>query len=147
MELTDNRALQVLLNDLYVDDILIGVDREVDAIGLISQLEALLREGGFEPHRWRSNCEGIVPELRATNQVGKSFVLSIDAGAIKTLGLNWHPESDMFQFSIEPIINSVATKHEVLSTISILFDPLGLVSPILTRAKLIMQETWSLDLG
>lgn len=61
------RASQVLLSDLYVDDILTGVDCEADAIELISQLDALLREGGFEPHKWRSNCEGVVPEQRAAD--------------------------------------------------------------------------------
>lgn len=43
--------------------------------------------------------------------------------------------------------DAVSTKREVLSTISKLFDPLGLVGPILVRAKLIMQETWTSDLG
>lgn len=53
----------------------------------------------------------------------------------------------MFQFSVDSMVNSVSTKREVLSTISRIFDPLGLIGPILTRAKLIMQKTWASDLG
>ncbi|XP_071562311.1 uncharacterized protein [Temnothorax nylanderi] len=140
-------ASRVLLEDSYVDDIITGADSEPEAIKLVSQLENLLREGGFETHKWRSNREGIVPELHAVDRVEESSVLEIDASAVKTLGLGWHPKSDMFQFSIEPITSSVKTKREVLSTISRLFDPLGLIGPILTRAKLIMQSTWLANLG
>lgn len=105
-----------------------------------------MRGGGFETHKWRSNCEKVLPELHAADRVGDSPV-TIDANSIKTLGLNWHPRSDMLQFSIEPMTSSVNTKREVLSTIFKLFDRLGMIGPILTRAKLIMQETWSPNLG
>lgn len=54
---------------------------------------------------------------------------------------------DLFQFSIDFMVDSVSTKREVLSTISRLFDPLGLIGPIIIRAKLIMQETWMSGLG
>ncbi|XP_011859105.1 PREDICTED: uncharacterized protein LOC105556617 [Vollenhovia emeryi] len=45
------------------------------------------------------------------------------------------------------MVDPVSTKREVLSTISRLFDPLGLVGPIVVRAKLIMQEAWISNLG
>lgn len=49
----------------------------------------------------------------------------------KTLGLNWQ---DILEFSITAITKDYKTKREVLSAISKLFDPLGLISPILIRA-------------
>lgn len=131
------RTAQVLLSELYVDYVL----TEADASELISQLKLLLREGGFETHKWRSNCKEILSELRAADRIEESSALGIDADVTRMLGLNWYPESDMFQFSIEPIMSSVSIKREVLSTISRLFDLLRLVGPILTRTKLIMQET------
>ena len=48
------QASRVLLNDLYVDDILTGAKSENDAIDLIRQLQDLLRSGGFETHNWQS---------------------------------------------------------------------------------------------
>lgn len=68
-------------------------------------------------------------------------MLTIDASSVKTLGLNWCPATDMFRFSVDSLTTSVRTKRGVLSTISRIFDPIGLIGPILTRAKLIMQET------
>jgi len=42
-------------------------------------------------------------------------------------------------------MQAVRTKRGILSEISKLFDPLGLIGPVITAAKLIMQETWRLE--
>jgi len=60
---------------------------------------------------------------------------------VRTLGLEWEPTSDTFQFRMQ-VTGHAKSKREILSAISKLFDPLGIVSPIIVRAKLIMQETW-----
>ncbi|XP_011860374.1 PREDICTED: uncharacterized protein LOC105557673 [Vollenhovia emeryi] len=134
-----SEASKVLLSDLYVDDIITRVENENQAIELISQLEALLNKGGFEPHKWRTNAKGL---LRDSDCGEKPSVLPIESSTVKTLGLNWCPRTDMFRFSVESMADSVSTKREVLSTVSRLFDPLGLIGPIIIRAKLIIQEAW-----
>ncbi|XP_039311989.1 uncharacterized protein LOC120359242 [Solenopsis invicta] len=139
-------ASRVLLNDLYVDDILTDVSCEFEATRLISQLKTLLNGSGFELHKWYSNCDEVMNELRPTDRVRESSSIAINVDAVKTLGLNWHYRRDIFQFTVQPISDSIKTKRQVLSTISQLFDPLGLISPILIRAKLIMQGTWSANL-
>ncbi|KMQ89568.1 hypothetical protein RF55_10788 [Lasius niger] len=126
---------------MYVDDIMTGADNVQDVIELQRQLTALLQTGGFEVHKWCSNCTGSLAHLPQEQREDIS-TLSIDANdTIKTLGLEWNPKTDMFQFSVKQA-ESVTTKRQILSTISIFFDPLGLVGPILTTAKLLMQETW-----
>jgi len=148
-----SRASRVLASDLYVDDILTGVDSKDNAITLIAQLKALLSSGGFEPHKWRSNCIEIISSAAAVEQQEEFTEVAINASNadcvnnIKTLGLNWHPLKDVFKFSIRIAKDSNVTKREVLSSIARLFDPLGLVSPNLIRAKLIMQGTWAENLN
>lgn len=51
--------------------------------------------------------------------------------------MSWNPSNDTF--SISPIHKASATKRTVLSTIAQLFDPLGLIGPIIVAAKIIMQ--------
>lgn len=137
-----SEASRILLNDLY--NIITGTDCKDRAMDIIFQLEALLLKGGFKPHKWRTNGETILRELRAIDRRGELSALAIESNTIKTLGLNWCPKADIFQFSTNFITHSVSTKCEVLSR---LFDPLGLIGPILLRTTLIMQETWLSKLG
>lgn len=72
--------------------------------------------------------------------------LSIDANdIIRTLGLEWNPTSDEFHFRAQ-MTTRVYTKREMLSTISKLFDPLGLIGPVLTTAKILMQGLWEIKI-
>ncbi|XP_054713685.1 uncharacterized protein LOC129223143 [Uloborus diversus] len=63
---------------------------------------------------------------------------------VKTLGMLWRRDTDNFTFDITYEIKDMFTKREVLSTIYMLFDPLGLVDPVVTKAKLILQSLWTL---
>jgi len=143
-------ASHVLLNDLYVDDILTGVDKVENAVKLITQLNRLLNSGGFEPHKWRTNCKSVFNDLTFIEKIEEPLSVAMETqnkNSVKTLGLDWHPEHDTFQFSVQSITSQTKTKREVLSAISKLYDPLGLISPILIRAKLIMQATWTAGLN
>lgn len=72
-----------MLNDLYVDDILTGVNCKADAINLISQLKTLLSNGGFKPHKWRSNYKEILRESESIEAVDESSAVAIDVSNIK----------------------------------------------------------------
>lgn len=65
----------------------------------------------------------------------------------KILGLLWCPERDVFKYKIEiTALNDLpVTKRNILSQIASLFDPLGLVGPIVIRAKILMQKLWQLQ--
>lgn len=52
-----------------------------------------------------------------------------DAGLVKVLGLNWDSSEDTFGFEVSPSCN-VMTKRAVLSTIARIFDPIGLIAPV-----------------
>lgn len=134
-------ASRILCEQTYVDDILANADNVEDAALLQKQLTAVLKSGGFEAHKWCSNrietLEGVPPFLREDTS---NF--SIDANdTIKTLGLKWNPKDNQFQFFVRGA-EAAKTKREILSAISKLFDPLGLIGPVIMSAKLIMQETW-----
>ncbi|GFX79201.1 hypothetical protein TNCV_4747851 [Trichonephila clavipes] len=49
---------------------------------------------------------------------------------VKTLGILWHPASDVFYFKITPLsFKGTSTKRTLLSTIAKTFDPLGWLCP------------------
>lgn len=58
------------------------------------------------------------------------------------MGLRWNPNDNYFNFSVDVNMSHVITKRQNLSTISKIFDPLGLTGPVTVIAKLILQRLW-----
>ena len=88
----------------------------------------------------REVLASIAPEERSKPMLN----LDVDDLPVeRTLGVVWDAESDVFQFKVK--MESAAaetTKRHVLSKISTLYDPLGLVSPVTLFPKGIMQDLW-----
>ena len=106
-------ASHILLNDTYVDDIISGSSTNKNARPFQEQLTMLLREGGFEAHKWCSNSDdalkGVLHELCESNSNFK-----IDANdTIRALGFEWKPNSDRLQFTTNAI-GHASTKREML---------------------------------
>ncbi|XP_055944329.1 uncharacterized protein LOC129975296 [Argiope bruennichi] len=86
-------------------------------------------------HKWVLNH----PELLGNNQ---NLNFEFPDLTVKTLGMQWRPTSDIFTFEVTVSLNNNYSKREVLSVIARLFDPLGLISPIITSAKIFLQRLW-----
>ncbi|XP_065093422.1 uncharacterized protein LOC135714080 [Ochlerotatus camptorhynchus] len=144
-------AAEIVENDFYVDDILSGANSIPEAADRIVQLKQLLESGGFPIHKWSSNSPEILRNI-PEEEKEKPFELENISGCevIKTLGILWDPVTDEFLFAVpeaEKIEMEKITKRYVLSQIARLYDALGLVSPIVVLAKLIMQDLWASELG
>lgn len=135
----------VIINDFYVDDLLTGTDTIENAINLKQNLSNLLSKYGFELRKWRSNRTEILDQ---NDQLNDQYLISEDE-AKKTLGLYWQPNRDILTYKVNKyqISNENITKRIILSLISKLFDPLGLVSPVIIVAKIMMQSLWEIKLG
>ena len=42
--------------------------------------------------------------------------------------------------------NNIKTKRQLLSKITTIYDPLGLIGPVITTAKLLMQLVWTVTI-
>lgn len=71
-----------------------------------------------------------------------SATVELESSRIKVLGLCWQPNMDGFRFAVVPSSNQIITKRTVLSEVAQLFDPLGLISPVVIRAKIFIQDLW-----
>ncbi|GFT84252.1 integrase catalytic domain-containing protein [Trichonephila clavipes] len=132
-------AAPVLLSDCYMDDILSGSESIEEVIELQHQLIEMFKTAGMQLHKWCGN----LPEI-TTNLQEYAFLESEET---KALGMIWNPKLDCFLFRIEQQRPTSFTKRMVLSTIARIFDPLGLLGPIITWAKIFMQRLWLLELG
>ena len=75
-----------------------------------------------------------------------SMVISYDKG-LKTLGLLWNPFQYYLQFIVKDDNESSYKKQTLLSSISKIFDPLVSAYPVTLRAKIIMQQLWTIKIG
>ncbi|XP_046868497.1 uncharacterized protein LOC124461129 [Drosophila willistoni] len=72
---------------------------------------------------------------------------STQSSPVKVLGLYWQPGLDTLSYNVGLKGNVDCTKRQVLSDVSRIFDPLGLLAPIVVQFKILFQQLWLLDLG
>ncbi|XP_015122525.1 uncharacterized protein LOC107044957 [Diachasma alloeum] len=133
-------AISPLTSGRYVDDIFGGAGEESGLLEVSKQVRCLCLAGGFPLTKWHCNSPSL---LRSLNPEGVSQDHKLLEDAItKILSLKWDPNTDQFKFSIHLPANSKVTKRNMLSEIPQLFDPLGLISPVVIREKALLQRLW-----
>lgn len=88
--------------------------------------------------KWASNTRQLtiaLPIDKRDKEIG-------DNETKKTLGVHWNPKTDTFKFKVTLEPKFKLTKRDIISDIAKLFDPLGWISPIIIKAKLLVQEIW-----
>ncbi|XP_046666600.1 uncharacterized protein LOC124358342 [Homalodisca vitripennis] len=136
-------ASSIALSDFYVDDLMTGAKTLEDAKVIQTQMSQMLNSGGFNLRKWNSNSKELLETIpdknRAKQEQNKQY---------KVLGMWWNSETDMFHYaSTERKPHDKISKRSVLSEIASLFDPLGLVGPVVLKFKLFMQELWVRDVS
>ncbi|XP_052738154.1 uncharacterized protein LOC128198191 [Bicyclus anynana] len=142
-------ASQVLLNDVFVDDVVTGAATLEDALKLQRELTGLCRAGTFELRKWTSNNSEFLSSISKEdlNQDDALILSSIDDdNSVKILGLQWNPKTDTFSYHVN-IPSPKCTKRIMLSEISKIYDPLGFVSPITLLVKHLIQLLWISGVG
>ncbi|GFU46260.1 integrase_H2C2 domain-containing protein [Trichonephila clavipes] len=122
-----------------MDDILSGSESIEEVIELQHQLIEMFKIAVLHLHKWCGN----LPEI-TSNLQEYAF---LESDETKALGIIWNLKLGCFLFRIEQPRPTSFTKRMVLSTIARIFDPLGLLGPIITWAKIFMQRLWLLELG
>ena len=133
-----------LKQDFYVDDGLIGADTIHEALAIQQQLISILSSAGMKLRKWCANhpqlLSGIAPE---DQEVNLSFGAEEDQST-KTLGLSWLPKSDMLYIKANGEPAGKVTKRIMSSDLAHIYDPLGLVGPVIVTGKIQLQRVWQL---
>ncbi|XP_023236884.1 uncharacterized protein LOC111635960 isoform X2 [Centruroides sculpturatus] len=133
-------ASKTILRDVYMDDIVSGEQDFDAALELQSQLCNMLSTCGMTLHKWNSNSMKL---MNSSSPENKEHCFSSSAEpTVKTLGIIWKPVEDQFIFKVSIPEKLLYTKREVLSVIARLYDPLGLLAPVIIRAKIFLQKLW-----
>lgn len=137
-------AAETLKYSFYMDDLLEGSETIEGAKILQSQVIKILKGAGMNIRKWSSNAPELVNDL-PSDQIDTPLDFKCSETR-KTLGIRWNAHSDSFTFQnkfSDLRDEENLTKRALLSHISKIFDPLGWLSPLTIRAKLLFQKTWS----
>ena len=149
-EVKNNKEVEEnLKKSFYVDDLLQSVHNMEKAKVLVKEAIEICAEGGFKLTKFTSNNMELlesVPEGRRKNGVKNHDLAGGELAVNIALGIQWNIEEDKLKFTVKLREKSM-TRRGMLSIISSIYNPLGLVSPYLLKGKKILQNLCYDSLG
>ena len=131
-----------------MDDYLDSVDSEESAIQRAKELIALLKHGGFNLTKFVSNIPNLAAQLNNASEGIQKFITatSEQSESSHVLGLRWNHVNDTLVVSrgMDACVIETITQRVILSQVSSVFDPIGLIAPYTVSARLLLKEVWRL---
>ncbi|XP_048001463.1 uncharacterized protein LOC125238232 [Leguminivora glycinivorella] len=140
-ESSHKQTQDAIARDFYVDDFLSGSNSVEESVALCRNVTDTLKTAQLHLRKWQSNKKEILQAV-GEDPCQKECVDFSENELSKTLGLNWKCAQDSLTFRIDISLPKVVTKRHILSAIAQIFDPLGLVTPCIVQAKILMQKLW-----
>lgn len=140
-KLTPN-TVRFIQRNFYVDDGLVSVMSEAEAIKLVKEARELCSTGKLRLHKFVSNSENVIKSLPREECAESIKDLDLALGEPlmeRALGVQWCISADEFQFRIT-VKEHPMTRRGILRTIASVYDPLGFVAPFILRGKQILQQ-------
>lgn len=167
-------VVRLLAQSIYVDDVVCGADQELEAYTLYTSSKEILSHGCFNLRKFTTNAtslqalvdsevatQGNPCDTKPTTEVVEADETHVKATLPtgtnkhpteqKVLGVQWNVALDQVVFSLDTLLEDCVvvnpTKRVVISLIGRIYDPLGFLSPVTIRFKILMQELCRSKLG
>ncbi|TGZ63692.1 hypothetical protein CRM22_006780 [Opisthorchis felineus] len=124
-------AVKLANRSFYVDDCLIRLSAKRAVKTTAKRFKEALSSGGFNLTGLFSNVEEALCDLLAA--ISNATLLHLDRQpdyVRRTLGVLWENTTDCFCFKVEGW-DGIPTRCALLSYVASLFDPIGMVAPVL----------------
>ena len=93
-----------------------------------------------------SSFREVMAAVKPEERIAPELDLSRDMlPTLKTMGLLWDSENDVFRFKIDTS-RPVKSKRHVLKESAMVFDPLGMLAPVMITARILIQDIWRLKI-
>ena len=126
-------ARNFVFKNFYVDDGVASAQSDEEAYQLLVNTKGLLSEGGLKLHKIMSNSKGLMKTISVDD---RATVASVHK--CKTLGVVWDTLSDELCVPLHVEV-SKCTRRGILSAVSSIYDPMGIIAPLILKAKLMLQ--------
>ena len=142
-----DKSRETMKRNFYVDDLLRSEDTPKLLVENAVEVSELCRRGGFNLTKFCSNDLEFLKEI-PTEKLHKNAIEVLKGNYVinKTLGVFWYLKSDEIGVCIENL-TIPETKRELLSCIASLYDPIGVVAPLILEGRLIMQDLCRLQIN
>ncbi|XP_035214827.1 uncharacterized protein LOC118188502 [Stegodyphus dumicola] len=90
-------VFSMLTENMYVDDLIAGADEESEAFEESEHIKRILKEGGFNMRKWKTNETNL-------QRVWNEEDFSHDSTCSKVLGYIWNRSNDTFLIEIEELV-------------------------------------------
>ena len=141
------KVVNVINNSLYVDDALHSEESEEDAELTAHGCYADLKVNHFNFCKFVSTHPSILRRIPEDVHGDTTKIIEGDPES-KALGLRWNIRKDFFYYVRDKLTDHPdMTKRKLLSQVATLYDPLGLIQPIILIGKLIFQRVTRLSIG
>ena len=135
--LVEPMIAEILAHGFYIDDFTSGAQTVEEGFNIYQKAKQLMQQGGFNLRKWKTNSKTLQQKIDLT-EGGAS-----ETSEVKILGIRWDTERDEFQFEFKEITTFVRslppTKRSILRLSAKVFDPMGLLSPIVIGTKILFQ--------
>ena len=128
------------LMDCYVDNLFFELDTVEELFVAMNKAISLFDLASMPLREWASNSVVMNGEFK------KRDIFTKSEKRMKTLGYTWDFEEDMLSLAQVKFEVEKVTKRSIVSDFCSVYDPLGLVTPVSIRAKVVAQSCWSLGL-
>ena len=140
-DLFSSTVTSAMERNMYVDDCLLSVDTEDKAKSIIEDMSLLCKKGGFHLEKFVSNRKNVLDSIPEAERAKDVKQWNLDGGTLteRALGVYWLVDEDAIGFKIS-LTQQPVTRRGILSTVSSVYDPLGIVSPFVMTAKILLQQ-------
>ncbi|XP_015119016.1 uncharacterized protein LOC107042471 [Diachasma alloeum] len=136
-------ALPTFIKRRYVDDIYEGAQTEHQLEEIIKQLIDLCMADGMQ--KWCCKVPKVLERLELSS--GSAPIIEFEESTVKVWGLCSQANSDTFHYKAKNFNGDTITLRVILSQITQIYDPLGLIALVIITAKILIQELWLLKLN
>ena len=150
-------------NNSYVDDLGLTGGTRAEIETRVREADVILEHANMAVKKWIFSGDDEQVDI---GDLGDS-VPEEETGAERMLGVIWDPKSDVFKFKVRINLSQLKkkiragpdltkenlitdppreiTRRQYYSQVQSLFDPVGFLSPILLKAKMLLRKTWEDD--
>lgn len=134
----------------YVDNCLQSLPTTAEARDLVDKLRALLSSAGFVLREWASSVSDVIshlPEELRSNSAELWLAQDKTDSPESALGLSWHFSTDTLGYKCRPVRYDALTLRNIYKVLASQYNPLGLILPYITRAKMLVRCLWDKQRG